>query len=66
LKSEHQSKKNFEDGYKKTPLGRSSNPDDIASAIIWLEKNPAITGINLIVDGGQHLLPSARDVMFTV
>ena len=66
LRSEHQSKSNFEEGHKKTPLGRSSMPADIASAVVWLESNPAITGIDLIVDGGQHLLPSNRDVMFTV
>ena len=66
LKSEHQSKVNFDNGHKKAPLGRSSLPEDIASAVIWLEANPAITGIDLIVDGGQHLAPSNRDVMFTV
>ena len=63
---DHQSKINFDHGHKKTPLGRSSLPEDIASAVIWLEANPAITGIDLIVDGGQHLAPSNRDVMFTV
>ena len=66
LQSEHQSKINFDRGHKKTPLGRSSLPEDIASAVIWLEANPAITGIDLIVDGGQHLAPLNRDVMFTV
>ena len=66
LQSEHQSKINFDHGHKKTPLGRSSLPEDIVSAVIWLEANPAITGIDLIVDGGQHLAPSNRDVMFTV
>jgi len=24
----------------------------------------ALTGTTLVVDGGQHLLPSVRDVMF--
>jgi NAD(P)-dependent dehydrogenase (short-subunit alcohol dehydrogenase family) len=47
-----------------TPLGRSSTPEDIARAVRFLVESPAITGVDLAVDGGQHLSPQARDVLF--
>lgn len=57
-----------EDGFAKahtmTPLGRSSTPDDIAAAVCFAAESPAITGTTLLVDGGQHLFPLQRDVMF--
>ena len=56
------------DGFAKahtvTPLGRSSTPDDIAATVCFIVESPAITGTTLLVDGGQHLLPLQRDVMF--
>ena len=44
-----------------SPLGQSSNPQDIAQAVSFALSNPAITGTTLIVDGGQHLMPQAQD-----
>ena len=40
--------------------------DDLAQAALFLATAAAVTGTVLTVDGGQHLVPSARDVMFTV
>ena len=54
----------FEQAHSLTPLGRSSTPDDIASAVCYLAEARAVTGTTLLVDGGQHLLPLPRDVMF--
>ncbi len=54
----------FEASHRMTPLGRSSTPDDVARAVRFLLESPAITGTTLLVDGGQHLQPQARDVMF--
>lgn len=34
---------------------------DIASAVRFAVENPAMTGITLVVDGGQHLMPFERD-----
>ena len=45
-------------------LDQSSRPEDIVGAILALVANPAITGQNLVVDGGQHLLRIGRDVSF--
>jgi enoyl-[acyl-carrier-protein] reductase (NADH) len=47
-----------------TPLNRSSTPVDIARAAVFIAESNAITGTTIYVDGGQHLMPSSRDVMF--
>ncbi len=54
----------FVTAHKMTPLGRSSTPDDIARAVRFLIESPAITGTTLLVDGGQHLVAQARDVLY--
>ncbi len=54
----------FDASHRMTPLQRSSTPQDVARAVRFLLDSPAITGTTLLVDGGQHLLPQARDVMF--
>lgn len=47
-----------------TPLARSSTPADVARAVHYLLEAEAVTGTTLLVDGGQHLQPQARDVLF--
>ena len=64
LQSGEQSPAAFEQAHKVTPLGRSSTPDDIAAAVCYLAEAGAVTGATLLVDGGQHLMPLSRDVMF--
>ena len=64
LPVENQKKIEFEAAHKKTPLNRSSTPKNIADAVVWLAKAEAITGTTLIIDGGQHLVPSQKDVVF--
>lgn len=59
-----QSAAGFEKAHTVTPLGRSSMPDDIAAAVCFVAEAPAMTGTTLVVDGGQHLIPLQRDVMF--
>jgi NAD(P)-dependent dehydrogenase (short-subunit alcohol dehydrogenase family) len=54
----------FEKSHTMTPLRRSSTPQDVARSVRFLLESPAITGTTLLVDGGQHLQPQARDVMF--
>jgi NAD(P)-dependent dehydrogenase (short-subunit alcohol dehydrogenase family) len=54
----------FEAAHRMTPLQRSSAPLDVARAVHFLLESPAITGTTLLVDGGQHLQPQSRDVMF--
>ena len=64
LPSGSQTQSQFEAAHQATPLKQSSTPDDIAQAVLYLAQARAITGTVLTVDGGQHLIPSQRDVMF--
>ncbi|HYP33523.1 MAG TPA: SDR family oxidoreductase [Burkholderiaceae bacterium] len=54
----------FARAHRLTALGRSSTPEDIARAVRFLVESPAITGVDLAVDGGQHLVGQPRDVLF--
>ena len=51
----------FEALHKLSPLGRSSTPQDVASAVQFALENQSITGTTLLVDGGQHLRKFDRD-----
>jgi len=62
--SGEQSEAGFAQAHRATPLGRSSEPQDIADAVCYLAGARAVTGTTVLVDGGQHLVPLARDVMF--
>lgn len=66
LRSGDMSAAEFEQAHRLTPLARGSTAEDVARAVHFLLVSPAITGTTLLVDGGQHLQPSARDVMFAL
>jgi NAD(P)-dependent dehydrogenase (short-subunit alcohol dehydrogenase family) len=62
--SGEQTDSGFEKAHTATPLGRSSTPQDIVDAVCYAAAARAVTGTTLVVDGGQHLMPLPRDVMF--
>jgi NAD(P)-dependent dehydrogenase (short-subunit alcohol dehydrogenase family) len=64
LQSGDQTPESFAAAHRVTPLGRASRPEDIVSAACYLADARGVTGTTLIVDGGQHLVPLPRDVMF--
>lgn len=64
MMSPGQTEAGFALAHAQTPLGRSSMPEDIAAAVVYLARAPAVTGTTLLVDGGQHLASSSRDIMF--
>ncbi len=64
LQSGDQTEAGFARAHRATVLGRSSTPEDVAHAALFAADNPALTGTTLLVDGGQHLTASPRDVMF--
>lgn len=64
LPSGQQSQDQFAAVHGRTPLGRGATVADIAGAVRYLVAADAITGEVVLVDGGQHLVGSARDVMF--
>lgn len=61
LPSHLQSDQAFETMHRMAPLDRSSTPEDIARSVLFLLRSPAITGVDLAVDGGQHLVGMERD-----
>jgi NAD(P)-dependent dehydrogenase (short-subunit alcohol dehydrogenase family) len=66
LLSGAQTQQNFDRVHAANTLtGEGARPEDVASAVAFLANAEAITGALLPVDGGQHLVPSARDVLFT-
>jgi NAD(P)-dependent dehydrogenase (short-subunit alcohol dehydrogenase family) len=61
LTSHMLSKEKFDSLHRLSPLGRSSTPQDVVSAVKFALDNSSITGTTLLVDGGQHLMKFDRD-----
>ena len=61
LTSHMLSDEKFKTLHAMSPLGRSSTPEDVASAVKFALDNQSITGTTLLVDGGQHLMKFERD-----
>lgn len=64
LVSGDQSAENFKRVHNQNLTGIGTRVEDVADAVAFLAKAENITGALIPVDGGQHLVPSARDVMF--
>ena len=64
LVSGEQTAEGFERAHRIAPLGRSSNVEDVTDAVRFVVNAGALTGTTIVVDGGQHLWPSRRDVQF--
>lgn len=61
LPSHLQTDEAFQKTHRLAPLGQGSTPADIARSVLFILNSPGITGIDLVVDGGQHLMGMARD-----
>jgi enoyl-[acyl-carrier-protein] reductase (NADH) len=57
---------NFAQASQMNLMREPLDPNQVAATCLFLAQNPAITGITLAVDNGQHLLPLPRDVMHVV
>ena len=55
------SQQKFDALHRLSPLGRSSTPHDVATAVKFALDNSSVTGTTLLVDGGQHLMKFDRD-----
>ncbi|QGZ62613.1 SDR family oxidoreductase [Paraburkholderia acidisoli] len=64
LQSGDQTPEGFAAAHRVTPLKRASRPGDLVEAALYLARAAGVTGTTLVVDGGQHLVPLPRDVMF--
>lgn len=63
LPSVHQQGGEFEQEAAAVPLGRSTSPEEIAEAVLWLAGARSVTGQMIAVDGGQHLAWRTPDVI---
>jgi NAD(P)-dependent dehydrogenase (short-subunit alcohol dehydrogenase family) len=61
LISHMQTQEQFAKMHQLSPLKRSSQPQDIANTVLFAVNNPSLTGMHIVVDGGQHLLGLGRD-----
>lgn len=55
LPSPRQSEAEFAQQAAALPLARGPTPEDIAAAVVYLAGAPAVTGVTIAVDGGQHV-----------
>lgn len=56
--------KNFQEVHDNNLTGVGTRVEDVADAVAYLAEAGNVTGALISVDGGQHLVPSTRDVMF--
>ena len=61
-----QTQANFDRSSQMNVLKHAIDPAQVAATCLFLANNPALTGVTLAVDNGQHLVPLSRDVMFVV
>jgi NAD(P)-dependent dehydrogenase (short-subunit alcohol dehydrogenase family) len=54
----------FDQAHRVSPLGRSSRPEDVARTVRFVLENESMTGSQVLVDGGQHLMHLPRDISF--
>jgi NAD(P)-dependent dehydrogenase (short-subunit alcohol dehydrogenase family) len=59
-----QTKKDFERVRNDTILGQNPSPQDIADVILLVARTGSMPGQNLVVDGGESLVPRARDIAY--
>ena len=55
LPSSRQSEEQFQEQWRRMPLGRGTTPEEIARAVEFILSSPALTGQMIALDGGQHL-----------
>lgn len=59
-----QNLENFKIASKANLMGTPTAPEEVAQSVLFLAQNSHITGTTIKVDNGQHLIPTARDIMF--
>ncbi len=66
LPSHDQTQEEFEISSRMNLLQRQNQPEELATACIFLSKRILRNGTILLSDSGQHLVRQTRDVMYTV
>ena len=55
LRNERQSESHFAAQYEAVPLARPTDPSEVAEAVRFILRSPAMTGQMIALDGGEHL-----------
>jgi NAD(P)-dependent dehydrogenase (short-subunit alcohol dehydrogenase family) len=63
LTSTRQGDEDFRRQWEAVPLRRSSSPEEVADAIVFLARACSVTGQMIALDGGQHLAWETPDVV---
>ena len=66
LLSGKQTQAGFERAWAAPPLGRSSTPAELASAVRYIFETASLNGQIIVLDGGESLVGRQRDVAFEV
>ena len=53
--SQRQTSKQFKNQYKKVPLKKAVDPNEIAEAVLFILSSNSLTGQLINIDAGQHL-----------
>jgi len=64
LPSGGQTQEEFEEAHKHNLLGKGAKTAEIVAAMRLILTSPSMTGHVIVLDGGAHLSPPARDVAF--
>ena len=59
-----QTRQDFERVRNDTILGQNPTPQEIADVVLLVARTKSMPGQNLVVDGGEHLIPRARDIAY--
>jgi NAD(P)-dependent dehydrogenase (short-subunit alcohol dehydrogenase family) len=62
LQSVHQKADEFAAQERAVPLQRGTNPDEVCTAVRFIQSAPAMTGQMIALDGGQHLAWQTPDI----
>jgi NAD(P)-dependent dehydrogenase (short-subunit alcohol dehydrogenase family) len=59
-----QTKADFQRVKSDTVLGRNPSPQEIAETVLLVARTKSMPGQNLVIDGGESLVPRARDIAY--
>ncbi len=59
-----QSKQDFERVRNDTILGQNPSPQEIADVVLLVARTRSMPGQNLVIDGGESLVPRPRDIAY--
>jgi NAD(P)-dependent dehydrogenase (short-subunit alcohol dehydrogenase family) len=59
-----QTERDFDRVRNDTILGKNPSPQDVADVVLLVARTKSMPGQNLVIDGGESLVPRARDIAY--